>query len=681
MHRKVRRLFTLTLLTSATFAASSARAQTAYVYPEDAWKYDASAQDLGTAWRGLAFDDSSWQSGEPVFGYGPGLNPETKIETPATTVYLRKTFDVTDAADVDALTFEVAFAQGLVVYLNGQEVLRQAMPAGAVSYGTPATGHASTGLETFDLAAATSNLVSGKNSLAVEVHQTSPAANASYFWGWLHYGTKSTRVVRGPYLQLVTPTSAVVRWRTNHPTDSRVAFGASAAASNVDVAALTTEHEVTLTGLEASTSYVYSVGTTAKELAADPGQVFRTAPTLGNTTPVRVWVLGDSGSQDSVAQEVRDGYYQLTQNAQPDLWLMLGDNGYPDGTDLNYQYGIFEHMYEAALRASPLWPTFGNHDWGGDGSGQNPINDAEKGSGPYFDMHTLPKAGEAGGEASGTEGYYSFDWGDVHFVSLESIQLKTPQQIAWLEADLAKTKAKWLIGYFHVPPYTKGSHDSDEPGHEFVRQGLAKTLEAYGVDLVLAGHSHVYERSMLIDGHYQTSDEFEANPSAFTRNAGDGREDGDGAYVKPAVRAPHQGAVYVVAGKSGDRPGGGSLDHPVMVELEDPLTKTKHRGLDIPGSLDLSVNGERLDARYVDSNGQVLDHFTISKGGGGTSGSGGQSGAGGGSGSGGSPAKPDESDDGGCGCRSVPGSGAGHTAWFAVALGWAWARRRARPSA
>src|SRR5262245_65360871 len=85
-------------------------------------------------------------------------------------------------------------------------------------------------------------------------------------------------------------------------------------------------------------------------------------------------------------------------------------------------------------------------------------------------------------------------------------------------------------------------------------------------------------------------------------NAGDGRLDGTGAYAKASGgQAPHQGAVYVVAG-SGGSTGGGSLDHPAMFAAFDTL-----------GSLVLDVNGSRLDARFLDAAGTVRDHFTIRK--------------------------------------------------------------------
>ena len=79
--------------------------------------------------------------------------------------------------------------------------------------------------------------------------------------------------------------------------------------------------------------------------------------------------------------------------------------------------------------------------------------------------------------------------------------------MTWLTNDLAANDKEWVIAFWHHPPYTKGSHDSDTEGRLIdMRENALPILESYGVDLVLSGHSHSYERSHLLDGHYGTSD-------------------------------------------------------------------------------------------------------------------------------------------------------------------------------
>jgi len=407
-------------------------------------------------------------------------------------------------------------------------------------------------------------------------------------------------VVRGPYLQLGTPESVVVRWRTDVATDSRVLYGidpGNLASETFDLA-VGAEHSIALLNLLPDTTYYYAVGTTTEVLAGgDAEHHFTTAPVDGTGRWTRIWVLGDSGTADANARAVRDAF-EIWNGGQPlDLWLMLGDNAYNDGTDPQYQAAVFD-TYPSRLRTDVLWPTFGNHD------GRSAFSGSQ--TGPYYEVFTLPTAGEAGGVASGTEAYYSFDHAGVHFVCLNSHDVgRTPgsPMLTWLAADLAANDAEWTIAFWHHAPYTKGSHDSDvEPRLVEMRENVVPILEAHGVDLVLTGHSHSYERSFLLDGHYETSDTLDP---AMVLDDGDGQPNGDGPYAKATPGpAPHEGTVYVVAGSSG-KVSGGSLDHPAMFVSISSL-----------GSLVIEIYDRVLTATFLDATGTELDGFTLAKDGG-----------------------------------------------------------------
>ena len=177
--------------------------------------------------------------------------------------------------------------------------------------------------------------------------------------------------------------------------------------------------------------------------------------------------------------------------------------------------------------------------------------------------------------------------------------------LSWLQQDLAANDKDWLIAYWHSPPYTHGTHDSDwiaDSGGRMVhmRQNALPVLEQYGVDLVLCGHSHVYERSFLLNGHYGFSSTLE---SSMVLDAGSGQGSGSGAYRKGnSGPNPNQGTVYVVAGSSG-QPGFGSLDHPAMFVSLNQM-----------GSVVIDVNNQRLDALFLADDGWIDDRFTIIKG-------------------------------------------------------------------
>ena len=421
---------------------------------------------------------------------------------------------------------------------------------------------------------------------------------ACIMWFALVHVLHGAALTRGPYLQNGTPTSLVIRWRTDTATDTVVRFGPAPnqLTQSIHNASLATEHEITVGGLIPNSLYYYSVGSTGATLAGnDAEHYFITFPVIGTPTRARVWVLGDAGTQNAHQAAVRDAYLNFTSQPSPkhtDLWLMLGDNAYQSGTDDEYQAAVFE-MYPTVLRKSVLFSTLGNHDTG--------QSTAYTDSYPYFNLFTLPSDGEGGGVPSGTEHFYSFDFGNIHFVCLDSMTANRATNGAmanWLRADLANTLSTWIVAFWHHPPYTRGSHNSDFESELIeMRENFNPILEAGGVDLVLAGHSHSYERSFLIDQHYGLSGTFSA---ANQVDGGSGA--GGAAYLKPAGTAAHRGAVYSVAGSSGQI-SGGLLNHPAMF-----------MSLNVLGSVVLDFATNRLDFRFVDDSGDVRDSFTIVKG-------------------------------------------------------------------
>lgn len=421
-------------------------------------------------------------------------------------------------------------------------------------------------------------------------------------------------LIRGPYLQQATSSSIIVRWRTDVAEDSRVEWGTSVGVpdSMVDDAAATTEHEVQITGLDASTIYYYRVGSTSTALAGgDAAHFFKTPPVTGTAEPTRIWAIGDSGYPEPAiiaagwerdGDAVRDAYIAHNGAATADVWLLLGDNAYTFATDVDYQAALFE-QYPGFVRTVAPWACLGNHE----GFSANGLTQ----SGPYYDVFTLPTGGEAGGVASGTESYYSFDHGNIHFVVLDAEDsiLNVPARnamLSWLEADLAATSADWLIAFWHQPPYSKAFlHDSDVEANEVqIREYAVPILEDYGVDMVLGGHSHNYERTAFVDGHYGLSTTF--GPEHVV-DGGTGNPLIDNAYEKPnRGQIPHDGAVYVVAGSASEkRPNSFVSDypHPAMSVAISEL-----------GSLIIDVDGRTAVATFLDENGAVLDTFTIEKG-------------------------------------------------------------------
>ena len=411
-------------------------------------------------------------------------------------------------------------------------------------------------------------------------------------------------LTRGPYLQMGTPTSVTIRWRSNRPVVGRVSYGfvPRQLTDSILETEVTSEHQVTLVNLKPNTRYYYLVGAQEKVLAGnDSDHYFNTPPVTGTLQPVRIWVLGDTGTGSNEAKAVRDAYFRKTGERDTSLILHLGDLAYPDGSDADLQAKFFP-VYQTLLRQTFFWPSLGNGDTG---LLANPPEDL-----PYFHVFSLPTQGEAGGIPSKTNRYYSFDYANIHFISLDTMTSdRSPDgaMARWLVQDMKAAQQGWIIAYAHHAPYSKGSHDSDRSYEtemvEF-RESILPILEAGGVDLVLAGHSHNYERSMLMDGHYGSSNSL---TKAMILDGGDGKCKGDGYYLKPSRgQAPHEGAVYIVAGTGGSARSG-TLDHPSMI--------VSHKRL---GSLILEITGNRLKAEFLGVKAPddqvVLDHFTLIKG-------------------------------------------------------------------
>lgn len=407
-------------------------------------------------------------------------------------------------------------------------------------------------------------------------------------------GGGTAMVIRGPYLQKGTNTSEVIQWRTSSNTDSYVWYGNSPdnLTEMVTVAGSRSDHIVEISSLNPNTTYYYAVGdNTGPAEGGTADYYFKTAPQIGTNQPITAWVLGDCGTADGNQQAVRDAYYNYIGNNHTDMILMLGDNAYNSGWDAEYQGAIFD-MYDEKLRNTMTWSCPGNHDYYGEG-GLNA---------DYYDIFSFPSQGEAGGLASNTEKYFSFDYGNLHVISLDSYDenhdISSPM-LTWLENDLAATLQDWIVVIFHHPPYSKGSHDSDTENRLIeMRTNVIPICEAYGVDLVLSGHSHAYERSRLINGHYQGSETYSA--AIHDIDSGDGRVDGTGVYQQ---NTNQEGTVYIVTGSAG-KISGMEGTHPIMYYSDNIL-----------GSTILEVNGGQMDIKFLTGTGVLEDYLTLQKNG------------------------------------------------------------------
>jgi uncharacterized protein (TIGR03382 family) len=363
---------------------------------------------------------------------------------------------------------------------------------------------------------------------------------------------EAATLTRQPYLQRVGPDTALIAFRLDSNCTAEVRYGTQGSTNQTARSADSGRtHAVVLTGLIPGAEYTYEVEACGTRT---PAKRFRTAPVPG-TRRVHFAAVGDFGTGGSAERRVA----AAIQSRRPELFIALGDNAYESGTEAEIQNNLFRPL-EEVLAEVPFFPVAGNHEY---------VTDQAQ---PYLDNLYLPTS------PSGGERYYSFDWGHVHFVGLDSncaVGLASAErctleaQKAWLEQDLAASQAAWKIVYFHHPPWSSGKHGSQP----LMRQEFGPIFERYGVDLVLTGHDHNYERSHPMKGD----------------------------AVAPAGT---KGITYLVVGGGGANLRSLTSGQPAWSAVRNDTTHA---------FLDVVVSGGTLSAQLLAPEGEVVDSFTLTK--------------------------------------------------------------------
>ncbi|HEU5057351.1 MAG TPA: metallophosphoesterase, partial [Kofleriaceae bacterium] len=291
------------------------------------------------------------------------------------------------------------------------------------------------------------------------------------------------RLQRLPYLQSVTTTSAVIVfaawpgdiWVEAKNGDETVATARARFAGSDrqrrrsfmhrdERQAMEPDHffvqRADLEGLEPRTLYCYRVMSRQGPLT-EPAPLVTAAPP-GQDEPIRFVVLGDTGSGSAAQQAIARRIA-----AEPfDFLMFLGDLAYEEGSAEQLQTRFFE-VYKDYLQYAPAFPAMGNHDR------------RTRNGGPYLEAFVLPPP----------ERYYSFDWGDVHIVVLDTTG-GYREQAEWLKKDLSANRKRFTIAVGHHPMYT----GSIRGPHLSLRRRFWPILAFYGVNLVVMGHEHQYQR-------------------------------------------------------------------------------------------------------------------------------------------------------------------------------------------
>jgi hypothetical protein len=285
---------------------------------------------------------------------------------------------------------------------------------------------------------------------------------------------------------------------------------------------------------------------------------------IPSTTDFNFAAAGDWGCTDDTSSTIKQ-----IQNKDPELILALGD--------LSYEKTAKCWLDETSSIKNKLKIAMGNHEAGDEG-------DPTLLQVQYRNNFNLSKT------------YYSFDYHNVHFIAIDSMlpyTINSPQY-SFVKRDLISTSQnpniRWIIVYFHHPMYTS---PTKHPSDSLLRDTYHPLFDQYGVDLVLQGHNHNYQRSYPIsyNNNNNNSNANSFNPtitSVYTNTFNNPR-----------------GEVYVIAGTGGE-------------DLYDLKSKadfiaTQYKGFGFL-NIDITNDGTKLIGTfYANEDGSVKDTFTITK--------------------------------------------------------------------
>ena len=220
-------------------------------------------------------------------------------------------------------------------------------------------------------------------------------------------------------------------------------------------------------GLLTRRQALLSIAAGAAGAAVLPRSIFGATPAKNR---IKFAAIGDFGTGDDseagiAAQILRD------HKASPlDLVIAVGDNIYPDGGGRHF-VKKFERPYSGLIREGvKVHAVLGNHD----------VKDGRRDQChyPHFNMN---------GQC-----YYTVKQGDglAEIFMVDSTDYDMTQA-GWLEGALRESTAKWKIAVFHHPIYSSGQTHGSDLG---LRRSIEPLLVRYGVNVVLSGHDHIYER-------------------------------------------------------------------------------------------------------------------------------------------------------------------------------------------
>jgi len=452
-------------------------------------------------WQDPGFDDQGWTIATGL------LVPSRALESTASSLFARARFDVDAPDSVRSLELSVAYRDGFIAYLNGRELTRRNVPLTPPS-ARPPVAH---GIEPERIflplprpglgrgAAGTPLLRARDNLLAIEVRPTVARRLLEGSFPSVQFelaGSSRVRIVRGPYLISPEDGEISVAWETDLPARGRVHFGLEeaipgAAVRQAIASKLALRQVVPLRGLIPGARYRYQVDVEGDRAVPRAGAAVEAGPGAGAAADSRVLAQSSPATFQSGPrqdQPLRFAVYgdmrgpghlvhaQLVTGLLHERPALIVNTG--DLVAVGSEESAWQRYFEitAALGATaPVVPALGNHE--------AYLGGAAK-SWALFGLRSAAR--------EPASGYTSFDWGQAHFVVLDSNHPDANQR-AWLTSDLARARKNHTRAIFavcHDGPWSHGAHG----GSALMERSLVPVLAAAGTDVLFSGHDHFYER-------------------------------------------------------------------------------------------------------------------------------------------------------------------------------------------
>lgn len=393
------------------------------------WRYLDNGSNQGTAWRTSTFNDASWVSGNAELGYGDGDEITTVNGGSSTnryvTTYFRKSISALNTVLFSGYSLKVKRDDGIVIYVNGNEVYRNNMPTGTIGYTTLASATASDDGENFITAAiAPSSFVSGNNTIAVEIHQrTRTSSDISFDFELI--GIESTNTIKNEVIYqwsgAITPNSATVVTKMTSPsTTCKLVVSTSNTLTNplfsADVTAAATNNnmaKMTITGLSANTTYYYAIQSN--------GVIDNSADDIGKFKTPGSGAFTYKFTVGSCAVNSNHQVYNLMNNKAPLFHLSTGDIYYDNpnsATDINVHRVPYERNMLSQVPTrnffinTPLAHVWDDHDYSGNNSSGSSVGRTNARLAYQEYVPHYPLAAGTGNVAI----YQSFTIGSIYFI-------------------------------------------------------------------------------------------------------------------------------------------------------------------------------------------------------------------------------------------------------------------------